>query len=98
MFRNYSLEDLRSEFSYVFQDVFLFSNTINANISFAAPKVRSEAVRKAAGAAQASSFYRNTAGRIRYDRRRTRLRAFGRAETARFHCARSFERCADPCV
>ena len=54
--RNYSLEDLRSEFSYVFQDIFLFSNTINANISFSAPKVRSEAVRKAAGAAQASSF------------------------------------------
>ena len=54
--RSYSLEELRSEFSYVFQDVFLFSNTINANISFAAPKVRSEAVRKAAGAAQASGF------------------------------------------
>ena len=54
--RAYSLEELRSEFSYVFQDVFLFSNTINANISFAAPKVRSEAVRKAAGAAQASGF------------------------------------------
>ena len=54
--REYSLEELRSEFSYVFQDVFLFSNTIEANISFAAPKVRSEAVRKAAGAAQASSF------------------------------------------
>lgn len=54
--RSYSLNELRSEFSYVFQDVFLFSNTINANISFAAPKVRSEAVRKAAGAAQASSF------------------------------------------
>ena len=54
--RSYSLEELRSEFSYVFQDVFLFSNTINANISFAVPKVRSEAVRKAAGAAQASAF------------------------------------------
>ncbi len=54
--RSYPLEELRSEFSYVFQDVFLFSNTINANISFAVPKVRPEAVRKAAVAAQASNF------------------------------------------
>ena len=37
--RDYSLEALRSEFAYVFQDVFLFSNTVDANIAFAHPDV-----------------------------------------------------------
>ncbi len=54
--RDYSLEALRSEFSYVFQDVFLFSNTVDANIAFAHPDCEEELVLGAAETAQAARF------------------------------------------
>ncbi len=54
--REYSLEALRSEFSYVFQDVFLFSNTVDANIAFAHPECEEEIVLDAAETAQAARF------------------------------------------
>ncbi len=54
--RSYELDDLRNEFAYVFQDVFLFSNTIDANIAFYAPEIDKETVRRVAAQAQASRF------------------------------------------
>ena len=54
--REYSLEALRSEFAYVFQDVFLFSNTVDANIAFAHPDVPEEEVVRATEIAQADAF------------------------------------------
>lgn len=54
--RNYSLESLRSSLAYVFQDVFLFSNTIDSNIAYANPQIEKEQVVKAAKHAQAHSF------------------------------------------
>ena len=54
--RDYSLEALRSEFAYVFQDVFLFSNTVDANIAFAHPDVPEEEVVRATQIAQADQF------------------------------------------
>lgn len=54
--RDYSLENLRNYFSYVFQDVFLFSNTIDSNISYSEPYVDRNAVVKAAKHAQAHGF------------------------------------------
>ena len=54
--RDYTLETLRSEFSYVFQDVFLFSNTVDANIAFARPDCEEELVLGAAETAQAARF------------------------------------------
>lgn len=54
--REYSLESLRAEFAYVFQDVFLFSNTVDANIAFARPDCEEEVVFRAAETAQASRF------------------------------------------
>jgi len=54
--REYSLENLRSLYSYVFQDVFLFSNTIDSNIAYADPEIDDEAVFKAAKDAQAHRF------------------------------------------
>lgn len=54
--REYSLESLRAEYAYVFQDVFLFSNTIDANIAFARPDCGEEEVIAAAESAQAARF------------------------------------------
>ena len=54
--RDYSLKSIRSNFSYVFQEVFLFSNTIDSNIAYAEPEIEKERVIKAAKHAQAHSF------------------------------------------
>lgn len=54
--REYDLESLRSVYSYVFQDVFLFSNSIMANIAYSEPAVERDAIVKAAKHAQAHGF------------------------------------------
>lgn len=46
--RTLKLEDLRTQISYVPQDVFLFSDTITNNIRFGTPEANEEAVRQAA--------------------------------------------------
>lgn len=56
--REYNLKDLRNQYSYVFQDVFLFSNTVDSNIAFSNPDVEEELVQKAAAHAQAHPFIR----------------------------------------
>ena len=56
--KDYELESLRDQFAYVFQDVFLFSNTFDSNISFAEPEIEDAAVLRAAKHAQADSFIR----------------------------------------
>jgi len=50
------LENLRSQFGYVMQEVFLFSNTVDANIAFANPDMPREEVIKYAEIAQADEF------------------------------------------
>ncbi len=54
--REYSLRNLREAYSYVFQDVFLFSNTVESNIAYSEPEVEDSAVSKAATNAQADTF------------------------------------------
>src|SRR5690606_39591624 len=54
------LEDVRLQFGYVMQDVFLFSNTIDANIAFFNPDISHEEVVKAAKAAQAHEDRKST--------------------------------------
>lgn len=54
--REYELDSLREKFSYVFQDVFLFSNTIDSNIAYADPQADREEVYRAASHAQAHGF------------------------------------------
>lgn len=54
--REYSLESLRNNFSFVFQEVFLFSNTIDSNIAYSEPYTDKEQVVQAAKHAQAHSF------------------------------------------
>lgn len=57
--KEYALDTLRNYYSYVFQDVFLFSNTIDSNIAYSEPYVDREAVIKAAKHAQAHNFIKN---------------------------------------
>lgn len=54
--KDMQLEDLRNEFAYVFQDVFLFSHTIDANIAFYNDKAEMSEVEEAAAVAQATNF------------------------------------------
>lgn len=54
--RDYTIESLREQYSYVFQDVFLFSNTIDSNIAYSEPHAAKEQIIKAAKHAQAHSF------------------------------------------
>lgn len=54
--REYTLESLRDKFAYVFQDVFLFSNTIDSNIAFSKPDIDEDKVAEAALYAQAAGF------------------------------------------
>ncbi len=54
--KEFSLENLRNMYSYVFQDVFLFSNTIESNIAYSRPDIDERMVTKAAVHAQANKF------------------------------------------
>ena len=54
--RKYDLDDLRRQIGIVFQESFLFSNTIAANISFGLPYATREEVEKAAKIASAHDF------------------------------------------
>lgn len=54
--RDYTLDSLRDNFSYVFQDVFLFSNTIDSNIAYSEPDIEHRQVVQAAKHAQAHNF------------------------------------------
>ncbi len=54
--KNYKLEDVRRQFSYVMQDVFLFSNTVDSNIALYDQNAAFEKVRKAAQCADADGF------------------------------------------
>jgi ATP-binding cassette subfamily B protein len=54
--KNYSLKSLRDRFSYVFQEVFLFSNSVETNIAFSAPEIDDFYIEKAAKDAQAHDF------------------------------------------
>lgn len=57
--RKYTLESVRNCFSCVFQEVFLFSNTIDSNIAYADPGIDREKVTEAAKHAQAHNFIVN---------------------------------------
>lgn len=54
--RRYRLEDLRRRIGIVFQESFLFSNTIAANLAFGHPDATREQIERAARIAQAHDF------------------------------------------
>uniref|UniRef100_UPI0015F0414C ABC transporter ATP-binding protein n=1 Tax=Pseudonocardia pini TaxID=2758030 RepID=UPI0015F0414C len=54
--RELRLHDLRSELGVVFEEAFLFSDTIRANIAYGRPEATDEEIRAAAEAAQVAAF------------------------------------------
>ena len=54
--KEFSLENLRKMYSYVFQEVFLFSNTIESNIAFSRADIDERMVTRAATDAEAARF------------------------------------------
>ena len=56
--RDLNLEDLRRNIGIVFQESFLFSDTVAANIAFGHPEASRERIEKAAGIAAADGFIR----------------------------------------
>lgn len=54
--REYDLNDLRKAMGIVFQETFLFSNSVKANVCFGAPKATMEQIQAAAVAAKAHQF------------------------------------------
>lgn len=54
--KDYSLNNLRDMYSYAFQDVFLFSNTIDSNIAYSKPDIEEDMVVRSAMQAQAHRF------------------------------------------
>ncbi len=60
--KNFDLNDLRRLFAIVQQDFFLFSGTIEENISLGDPRISSEAVRSAATRVQADHFINRLPG------------------------------------
>ncbi|SDF72438.1 ABC transporter ATP-binding protein [Pseudonocardia oroxyli] len=54
--RELRLHDLRSELGVVFEEAFLFSDTIRGNIAYGRPDATEEEIRTAAEAAQVASF------------------------------------------
>jgi ATP-binding cassette subfamily B protein len=54
--RDWSLESLRSQISFIEQDVFLFSRTLRENIAFGCGEAGPEAIEEAAREAQAHGF------------------------------------------
>ncbi len=54
--REWDLASLRSQISYIEQDVFLFSRTIAENIAFGRPEATRDEIERAARAAQAHAF------------------------------------------
>lgn len=57
--KNYRVDDVRRQFGYVMQDVFLFSNTVDANIAFFNPDASHDDIVKAAKIAEADTFINN---------------------------------------
>ena len=67
----------------VFEEAFLFSDTVRANIAYGRPDATDEQVRAAAEAAQVGGVRRRPARRLRHPRRRARAHAVRRAAPAR---------------
>ena len=54
--KEFGLNNLRNMYSYVFQDVFLFSDTIESNIAYSKPDTSEKLITRAASHAQADKF------------------------------------------
>ena len=80
--RTVTLDSLRRQVGVVFEDAFLFSDTVHANIAYGAPDATDAAVRAAADAAGRDPLHRRAPRRLRHRRRRARPHALGRPAPA----------------
>jgi len=94
--REFSLDELRAQVAFVFQETHLFSDTVEANVAYGKPLVRGGAVEAAARLAQAHDFVRSHAQGIRNDPRRARREPVGWPEAAPGDRPRDPERPAHP--
>ena len=69
----------------VFEDTFLFNDSVSGNIAFARPDADAADVERAARLAGAHDFVLDAAGRLRHDHRRARLLAERRSAAAHRH-------------
>ena len=79
------LRDLRRAVGIVFEDTFLFSDTIAANIAFADPDAPHAAIERAARLAGAARVHRRAGRGLRHPHRRAGLLAVGRPAPAHRH-------------
>jgi len=77
--RELRLADVRRAVALVFEETFLFTESVRDNIRFERPDADDESVGRAAALAGAAGVHRGTPGRVRDGARRARLLAVGRA-------------------
>ena len=80
--RDTTLDSLRHQVGVVFEEAFLFSESVRANIAYARPDASDDDVRAAAAAAGAARVHRRAARRLRHRGRRARPDPVGRAAPA----------------
>ena len=91
-----TLDSLRRQVGVVFEESFLFSDTVRANIAYGRPDATDAEVEAAARAAQAARVHRRAARRLRHRRRRARPHPVGRPAPAHRAGPRAPHRPADP--
>ena len=77
--RDVTLDSLRRGVGVVFEDPFLFSDSLRANIAYGRPDATDDEIDAAAAAAEADTFIRALPRRLRHRRGRTRPHAVGRS-------------------
>ena len=80
--RGVTLHSLRSQIGVVFEESFLFSDSVESNIAYGRPGASDAEIEAAARVAQARRLHRGAAARLRQRRRRARADALGRPAAA----------------
>ena len=91
-----TLDSLRRQIGVVFEDSFLFSDSIRTNIAYGRPDATDDEVEAAARAAEADEFIAELPDGLRHGRRRTGPHAVGRAAPAHRAGPRPAHRPRDP--
>ena len=85
--RDVTLDSVRREIGIVFEDAFLFSDTVRTNIAYGRPDASDDDVERAARIAGAHEFVDGAPARLRHRGRRTRAHALRRSTPAHLHRA-----------
>ena len=90
--KDYKLDSLMKNISMVFQNVYLFPDTIENNIKFGSPNATHEDVVKGSKGSKVPRIYLSIAGGLPDGDRRKRRNHFRRREAEDFHCKSNYER------